>query len=40
MCVKSVDYYLILNNELVCHVIRGKGLARGDPLFSYLFVMC
>lgn len=40
MCVVSIDYSTLVNNESVGPVIPGKGLHQGDPLSTYLFIIC
>lgn len=38
MCVKIVDYSVIVNNDMAGPIIPGRGLRQGDPLsLCYLF---
>jgi len=38
MCVETIDYSIIINNELVGPIIVGRGLRQGDPCrTSFLF---
>lgn len=39
MCVETVDYSVIVNNEMVGLIILGRGLRQGDSLFNMNYVL-
>jgi preprotein translocase subunit SecA len=39
-CVRSVKYKVRVNNEVMTEIIPERCLRQGDPLSSYLFLIC
>lgn len=40
MCVMSVEYLVQVNEDIVGPIVSGQGLRQGNPLSSYLFILC
>lgn len=40
MCVETIDYSVIINNDLVGPIILGRGLRKVNPLSPYMFILC
>ena len=39
-CIISTTYLVLINGEPLGHIIPTRGLCQGDPLSTYLFLMC
>lgn len=39
-CVTSVKYKIWVNGDLIEEIIPERGLCQGDPISSYLFLIC
>jgi hypothetical protein len=40
MMLESVDYSVIVNDDMVGQIILGRELQQEDPLSPYLFIIC
>ena len=39
-CVKTVSYYVLINGDPCEYIQPSRGICQGDPLSSYLFLLC
>lgn len=40
LCVETFHYSMLVNQDCVDQIQPSRGLCQGDPLSSYLFLLC
>lgn len=40
MCVSTVKYFVVMNNQLVGHIQPQRGLRQGNPLSLFIYSLC
>lgn len=40
MCVRTANYAVLVNENLVGQIFPTRGLWQGDPISPYLFIIC
>ena len=39
-CITSLSYKVIVNNEQLEHFKPNRGIRQGDPISSYILIIC